>query len=154
MHQKWLTKLLGYDYEIMFREGKENKAAHALSRVGMEQGSEITALSVVQTDWLQALQQAWETDHRELKVIIDQLTTDPNSHEGYSWSHGILSYKGRLVVSSDPNLRALILQELHSSPIGGHDLGTHRTYNRAKRSFFWVGMKKDVYTFVAECEVC
>lgn len=93
MQQKWLTKLLGYDYEIMFREGKENKVAHALSRVGMEQGSEITALSVVQTDWLQSLQQAWETD-RELKLIIDQLTTDPNLHEGYSWSHGILSYKG------------------------------------------------------------
>jgi hypothetical protein len=35
----------------------------------------------------------------------------------------------------------------------GHS-GFTKTYGRVKRSFFWDGMKQDIYNFVIECEVC
>lgn len=31
--QKWMAKLVGYDYEIVYKPGKANSAADALSRV-------------------------------------------------------------------------------------------------------------------------
>lgn len=64
----------------------------------MQQTLSISALSVVQVDWLTSLKQAWQTD-LVLTQLIDDLLSDSTSHEGYSWSHGILTDKGKLVVS-------------------------------------------------------
>jgi hypothetical protein len=30
--QKWVTKIFGYDYEIIYKKGKENLVAYALSQ--------------------------------------------------------------------------------------------------------------------------
>jgi hypothetical protein len=45
-----------------------------------------------------------------------------------------------------------VLSKLHASPTVGNSRFT-KTYERVKRSFFWDGMKQDVHTFVAECDV-
>ena len=37
--------------------------------------------------------------------------------------------------------------------MAGH-LGFLKSYQRAKREFFWQGMKADLKTFVRECDVC
>jgi hypothetical protein len=37
--QKWVTKLFGYDYEIIYNKGKDNVVANALSQKYEEEGS-------------------------------------------------------------------------------------------------------------------
>jgi hypothetical protein len=36
---KWLTKMLGYDYEIIYKKGKENVVADPFSRQYEDEGS-------------------------------------------------------------------------------------------------------------------
>lgn len=46
-HQKWVSKLMGYDYEVIYRAGDENKVADALSR--QTENSTLTAISTPQS---------------------------------------------------------------------------------------------------------
>jgi hypothetical protein len=52
--QKWVTKLFGYDYEIIYKKGKDNVMADALSLKYEDEGS-IFSLSFIVLDWLQAM---------------------------------------------------------------------------------------------------
>jgi hypothetical protein len=56
--KKWVTKIFGYDYEIIYRKGKDNVVADALSWKYEEEGS-LFSLSFIVPDWLQAVGQEW-----------------------------------------------------------------------------------------------
>ena len=51
---KWLPKLMGYDYEIMYRKGRENVVAGGLSRVYGAQLISL-ALSTINSDLLSSI---------------------------------------------------------------------------------------------------
>ena len=149
--QKWVTKMLGYDYEIIYKKGKDNVVADALSRKYEEQGS-LLSLSSPVLDWLEEAQQEWSNDS-SLSQVIKKIQENAQPQPGYTWQDDTLRYKDRLVLSSNSALKHRILTELHSSPLAGHS-GFQKTYARARRSFFWQGMKKDIHTFVEECDTC
>ena len=143
--------MLGYDYEIIYKKGKDNRVSDALSRQ-FEEESTLLAISLPIPDWIEEARREWFS-HPGLSQLISQLQVDPNSSKGYSWQNDILRYKDRVIISPTSTLKSRILAELHSSPIAGHS-GFQKTYAHTRRSFFWIGMKKDILTFVAECDVC
>jgi hypothetical protein len=55
MQQKWITKLIGYDFEIIFKKGHDNLVADALSRQ-QEESLTIMAISVLVNEWMNQLQ--------------------------------------------------------------------------------------------------
>lgn len=76
-----------------------------------------------------------------------------STHQGYAWDHGILTYKGCLVVGDSTDLRNQIMAAYHNSTVGGHS-GIDKTTRRIKRTFYWKGLKRDVQHYISERTVC
>jgi hypothetical protein len=66
--QKWVTKLFGYDYDIIYKKGKDNVVVDALSQKYEDEGS-IFSLSFVVQDWLQDVCQEWIQDPKSSQLI-------------------------------------------------------------------------------------
>jgi hypothetical protein len=78
-----VTKLFGYDYEIIYKKGKDNVVVDALSQKYEEEGS-LFSLSFIVPDWLQAVHQEWLQDPKS-SHLIQQLQTKAPAPPGYSW---------------------------------------------------------------------
>jgi hypothetical protein len=150
--QKWVTKMLGYDFEIVYRKGKENVVADALSRKDEKDEDLLCALSILQEDWVEEAKEEWKNDVAT-RNLIQELQNDPSSLHKFCWKGDTLWHKEWLYFCKHSSLKKKILIELHESPIGGHS-GFLKTYHRVKKDFFWEGLKGDVQQFVAECLVC
>jgi HPt (histidine-containing phosphotransfer) domain-containing protein len=57
------------------------------------------------------------------------------------------------MIPPEKELIEKLLQEFHSSPIGGH-AGITRTMARLKAQFYWPKMQEDVKAFVQRCVIC
>ncbi|KAL1224617.1 putative mitochondrial protein [Cardamine amara subsp. amara] len=151
IQQQWLPKLMEFSYEIQYRQGKDNVAADALSRV---EGAEILhmAMSVLECDLMMEIQRNYDGD-TALKEIIEELKKKPNSKKHYSWIQNVLRRKSKIVVPMKPELKDKILQWLHCSGSGGHS-GRDVTHQRVKGLFYWKGMIKDIQSYIRSCNVC
>ena len=66
-----MTKLFGYDYEIIYKKGKDNVVADALFRKYEEEGS-LFSLSFIVPNWLQAVCHEWLQDPK-ISHMLQQL---------------------------------------------------------------------------------
>ena len=51
-NKKWVTNMLGYDYEIIYKKGKKNVVADALSRKDEDVEALLCAISIIQPNWI------------------------------------------------------------------------------------------------------
>lgn len=149
-YQKWLTKLLGFEFDITYKPGLENKAADALSRKA--EVAELFAVTVPTALQLEEISGEVDKDE-ELQRLITELREDSARHPDYSWVQGRLLRQGKLVVPKGSPLVALIMHEYHDSKMAGHG-GVLKTQKRIGEVFNWKGMMTDIRRYVAACQTC
>jgi hypothetical protein len=67
--QKWVTKILGYDFEIIYKKGKKNVVADALSGNDEDVEAFLCAISIIQPDWIIEAKAEWKNDEKVWTLI-------------------------------------------------------------------------------------
>lgn len=149
--QNWAAKLMGYDFSIIYKEGRLNRAADALSRRD-EETLELSAISIPSWSEWSTIQATLSSDP-SLSKIKSALEAGQPTSPYYELVQGTLFYKGRIVVPPHSPWIPRLLVEFHVTPAGGHS-GAYRTYRRIASNVYWPEMMKQVTHFVAACATC
>ncbi|KAH9783665.1 hypothetical protein KPL71_009410 [Citrus sinensis] len=144
--QKWLAKLIGYEYEILYRPGRDNAAVDALSR--RPDSPTLNYLFVPQVALWEEIKSAAKEDEymRKIARIAQNQAAGP-----YSSRNGLMFFKGNVVVPH--KIRETLLFEAHNTRVGGH-FGVLRTYKCLAQQFYWPSMFHSVQEYVGKCETC
>lgn len=121
--QKWISKLLGFDFEVKYKPGKENNAADSLSRQ-----MQYVHITTIQCEAWEGLEEEVQSDDR-LKLVVQALLADPCGQEGFQLKGGRLYHEGRIVIPKNSPRISWILHEFHDTAVGGHS-GYLRTYKK------------------------
>ena len=149
---KWLPKLLGFDYEIEYKKGKDNVVADALSRI--EKQAELFNLvsGSVSNELMDAVMTTWSSDEG-LHKTVEGLKNKTLTVTKYAWVNDQLLRKGKWVVGNNETLRNQLIAHFHNSAVGGHS-GVHATTKRITAFFYWKGLRKMVKQWVRKCDIC
>jgi hypothetical protein len=148
--RKVMTWLMGLQFRIIYRKGKQNVAADALSRVPYLM--DIQVCSEVRQLWIQEIINSYATDLHAQELLAQPAFSSPNE-KGYSLRQGIIRLDKQIWVGNNSAIGTKLVDAFHSTSLGGHS-GVQVTYLRIKKLFQWVGLKVDVANFVKQCAVC
>jgi hypothetical protein len=166
---RWLDRLSEYQFTIVYKPGRLNTVADALSRrpAVATATEEANAISTVQAreDVLEQIRAGYERDafFTGVKSILEGVG------EGYEprmrkttkrfklTQNGLLyemrGSEPRLCIPADNKLRGQILHDHHDAAIAGH-LGEEKTLASVKQRYFWPKMARDVQRYVKTCDSC
>ena len=68
LQQKWLTKLMGFNYTIAYKKGVKNNEVDALSIKGLND-AELATIYIVQSGWLADIRDSWIGDELAQQVM-------------------------------------------------------------------------------------
>jgi hypothetical protein len=130
---------LGYDFEIVYKKGKQNVVADALSRKDEDVEAFLCAISIIQLDWIIEAKDERKKDEK-VWTLIQRLQQDSSASYTFTWKNDSLWYKDHLYFCKKSQLKQKVLLELHTSLVGGHS-GFLKTYHRVKKDFFGMALK-------------
>jgi hypothetical protein len=180
---RWMEKLSRFNFIIVFRPGKTNGKADALSRrpdfrKEAEQGPkehtvflkphqiDLTALTVVvpignSLSFAEKINKALQEDDEistYLPYLKDPLLPRDSRTSDYLRmftleEDDILRHSGRVYIPRSDTLKLDILRQYHDSPTAGH-LGQSKTFDLVARHYYWPHMRRFINDYVSTCDTC
>lgn len=151
MQQKWFTKLLSFDYKIMYKRERDNVVADPLSRIHEQpQLGTSAAISILVPQWKEDDRHSWHQDP-EFIDILAALAVDPKAAPDFSLQEGDLRFKGCLVVGQMGDIRQQIMSNLHNGT-KVVILAGRQQLTESVPFFWWPSLNKDVKIWVQQCE--
>ena len=80
---------MGYDFEIIYKKGKRNVVADALSRKDEYVEAFLYAISIIQDDWIIEPRDEWKND-KKVWNLIQRLQQDSSASETFTWKNDSL----------------------------------------------------------------
>ena len=159
---------------IHYRPGKANIVADGLSRKpctlnALIQAEQPALFKEFEAFGLELVSHGYLATMELAPTLMDQIKEAQKGHEsidgvkkkipldkapGFSVdAEGVLSYHGRVCVPNVKELKHLILKEEHDTPYSIH-LGGTKMYEDLREKFWWHGMKREIGSYIAGCDVC
>ena len=170
--QSMLMRTLGYDVEIIYRQGKQQAISYTLSRACLpltsneSPNSEFETVNMAQylpdtEERLEQIRKATEQDEvlSSLKSVILRGWPDDNTQiiprvmpytsykDELTVQNGVIFRGERLVIPV--SLRSEMKKSIHQS-----HLGIEGCLRLARDLIFWPGMSSEIRQFISMCEVC
>ncbi|KAI4347857.1 hypothetical protein L6164_008634 [Bauhinia variegata] len=116
---QYMSKLLGFEYTIVYKPGASNTAVDALSQIPHTNGAHLLVLSMPKFLFTDCLR--WEMSIlNSILEFKNNILANPEKCPGFKVQDDFILYHGRIYLSKDSSLKTLILKEFHSPYSGGH----------------------------------
>ncbi|GJR93541.1 ty3-gypsy retrotransposon protein [Tanacetum coccineum] len=154
LQQKYVRKLMGFDFVIEYKPRVNNQVVDALSRI-YEEEEDVMAAFMTMSQPLSGL----ISDLRQENETIDelqQLHQKLDRNEPMEWfrrEQGMIVFCDRYYIGTESKLKELLLSEFHNTPKAGHN-GVKKRLVELSALFYWKGMRKSVEEFIGKCLVC
>ncbi|QRW18000.1 Retrotransposable element Tf2 protein [Rhizoctonia solani] len=171
-HARWHLLLAGYNFQIVYRPGKQSGKPDALScrldhaNIPPEPQSMLpepvfanVALVTPEIEIQRQIELSLDQDEsleEILQFLQNKLKAPPSikhAFKDYKMEADLLFYQGRIVVPDMGTLRTDLLGIFHASPLAGH-LGRQRTLKLVSRNYYWPGICADTYWHIDSCKTC
>lgn len=103
-------------------------------------------------DFLDNLQQTLLRDPQYVD-LLGQLRSRPEVYPDLSVRNDLKFRQGHIWLPFPTPFTSILLEEFHSSPLGGHT-GVTKAVHRLCQNFDWPRITADVCRFVAQCSTC
>nr|CAB3504402.1 unnamed protein product [Digitaria exilis] len=176
--QRWLELAKDYDLSVHYHPGKANVVADALSRkahchcLSVEPYAHTLChemaklnLEIVPHGYFNhnsveptLHDQIVEAQLKDAKIkILKRKLSKEKVKEKYKCFRldglGVMWFGHRILVPRNTELRRKIMDEAHLSKFSIHP-GSTKMYQDLKQNFWWTRMKREIATYVSECDTC
>ena len=150
--QKWVTKMLGYEFEIIYKKGKQIVVVDALSRNDEDVEALLCTISIIQPDLINEAREEWKND-KEVWALIPNLKQDSSMSDTFRWKNYSLWYKDHLYLYNNSQLKKKYSYGIAHFSLR-RALRIFKNLPRDKKEFFLDDFKSDIQKFVVEFLVC